>query len=78
MLSDSPRKVSVAMITYIHEEFISKAIDSVLMQRTNFYYEIVIREDCSTDNTRNIIIDYQKRYPDKFRLLLNKKESGRD
>jgi glycosyltransferase involved in cell wall biosynthesis len=76
MLSDSQMKVSVTMITYNHAEFISKAIDSVLMQRTNFDYEIVIGEDCSTDNTRNILIDFQKRYPDKFRLLLNEKNLG--
>ena len=69
-------KVSVAMITYNHEEFIAKAIDSVLMQRTNFDYEIVIGEDCSTDRTRDIVTDYQKRYPDKFRLLLNEKNLG--
>ncbi|ABQ26527.1 glycosyltransferase [Geotalea uraniireducens] len=69
-------KVSVAMITYNHEEFIAKAIDSVMMQRTNFDYEIVIGEDCSTDNTRNIVSDYQKKYPDKFRLLLNEKNIG--
>lgn len=69
-------KVSVPMITYNHEEFIAKAIDSVLMQRTNFDYEIVIGEDCSTDNTRKIIIDYQKKYPDKIRLLLNEKNMG--
>lgn len=69
-------KVSVAMITYNHEEYIAKAIDSVLMQRTNFDYEIVIGEDCSTDSTRDIVTDYQKRYPDKFRLLLNEKNLG--
>jgi len=69
-------KVSVQMVTYNHEEFIAKAIDSILMQRTSFDYEIVIGEDCSTDNTRNIIIDFQKRYPDKIRLLLNEKNLG--
>ncbi len=69
-------KVSVAMITYNHEEFIAKAIDSILMQRTNFDYEIVIGEDCSTDNTRNILIDYQQKYPDKIRLLLHDKNQG--
>lgn len=69
-------KVSVSLITYNHEEFVAKALDSVLMQKTDFDYEIVIGEDCSTDNTRNIIIDYQKRYPDKLRLLLNEKNLG--
>jgi glycosyltransferase involved in cell wall biosynthesis len=69
-------KVSVLMITYNHEEFISQAIDSILMQKTNFPYEIVIGEDCSTDKTRDIIIDYKKKYPDKFQLLLNETNLG--
>ena len=69
-------KVSVLMVTYNQEELIAKAIDSVLMQRTGFDYEIVIGEDCSTDNTRNIIIEFGKKYPDRFRLLLNEKNLG--
>ncbi len=40
------------MITYNHEKFIAQAIDSVLMQQVNFNYEIVIGEDCSTDECR--------------------------
>lgn len=69
-------KVSIAMVTYNHEQYIAKALDSVLMQKTNFDYEIVIGEDCSTDGTRAIVIDYQHRYPDKFRLLLNETNLG--
>ncbi len=69
-------KVSVKIITYNHEKFIAQAIDSILMQKVNFDYEIVIGEDCSTDNTRDIVIDYQKRYPDKIRLLLPEKNLG--
>jgi glycosyltransferase involved in cell wall biosynthesis len=69
-------KLSIAMITYNHEKFIAKAIDSILMQKTNFDYEIVIGEDCSTDNTRNILLDYKKRYPDKFKLFLNETNLG--
>jgi glycosyltransferase involved in cell wall biosynthesis len=69
-------KVSVLMITYNHEKFIAQAIESVLMQVTNFKYEIVIGEDCSNDRTREIVIDYQKRFPDKVRLLLREKNIG--
>lgn len=69
-------KVSVLIITYNHESFIAKALDSVLMQTTNFQYEIVVGEDCSTDRTRDILIDYQKRYPQKLRLLLNNENLG--
>ncbi|MCX6901166.1 MAG: glycosyltransferase [Verrucomicrobia bacterium] len=69
-------KVSIFMVTYNHENFIAQAIDSVLMQQTNFDYELVIGEDCSTDNTRQIVVDYQKKYPSKIRLLLHKKNLG--
>ena len=64
------------MITYNHEKYISKALDSILMQKTNFSYEIVIGEDCSTDKTRDILINYKKQYPDRFKLLLNEKNLG--
>jgi glycosyltransferase involved in cell wall biosynthesis len=69
-------KVSVLMITYNHEKFIEQAIESVLMQETNFDYELVIGEDCSTDHTREIVIDYQKRFPEKIRLLLPEANIG--
>jgi glycosyltransferase involved in cell wall biosynthesis len=69
-------KVSIAIVTYNHEKFIARTLDSVLMQRTNFNYEIVVGEDCSTDKTRDILIDYQKRHPGKFHLLLNEKNLG--
>jgi glycosyltransferase involved in cell wall biosynthesis len=66
-------KVTVLVITYNHERFIAQALESVLMQKTNFDYEILISEDCSTDRTRQIVIDYQRAYPEKVRLLLSKK-----
>jgi glycosyltransferase involved in cell wall biosynthesis len=56
--------VSVCMITYNHEQFISQAIKGVLIQKTNFPIELIISEDCSTDNTRIIIENYQKKIPD--------------
>lgn len=62
--------VSVCMITYDHEEFISEAIEGVLMQKTNFPIELIIGEDFSTDNTRKIILEYAEKYPDIIRSLL--------
>ena len=68
--------LSVFMITYNHGKYVGQSIDSVLAQNTNFDYEIVIGEDCSTDRTREICLDYQKKYPDKIKLLLHEKNIG--
>lgn len=69
-------KVSVAMITYNHERFIAQAIESVLMQQTDFEYELLIGEDCSTDRTRDIVLSFQAEYPDRIRLLLSDTNIG--
>ncbi|MGB7395451.1 MAG: glycosyltransferase [Pricia sp.] len=63
--------VSVSIITYNHEKFIAKAIESVLNQKTDFDYEIIIGDDCSTDGTRKIIEEYRRRHPDKIQLILH-------
>jgi len=76
MEHDSSPKVSVLMITYNHERFIAKAVESALMQETHFDYEIVIGEDCSTDATREILLEYRKRHPEKIRLLLHDQNLG--
>lgn len=64
-------KVSVLVMTYNHEKFISRALESVAMQETNFEFEILISEDCSTDGTREIVLDFEKAHPNKVRLLLS-------
>jgi glycosyltransferase involved in cell wall biosynthesis len=57
------------MITYNQEAFIAQAIRSALMQITNFDYEIVIGDDCSTDGTRAIAADLARRNPFRIRTL---------
>ena len=56
-------KISVIIICYNQEDVISRAIDSLLIQK-EYFYELIISDDCSTDNTWSIIEDYQKKYPD--------------
>lgn len=68
--------VSVCMITYNHERFIAQAIESVLMQETDFPVELVIGEDCSTDGTRAIVVEYAQRHPDRIRPLLRERNLG--
>jgi glycosyltransferase involved in cell wall biosynthesis len=70
-LSPEPM-VSVFMTTYNHENYISQALDGVLMQQVDFPYEIVVGEDKSTDRTREIVCKYQRRHPDKIRLRLSR------
>lgn len=64
-------KVSICITTYRHEEFIGNCIDSVLQQKTNFDFEILIGEDNSSDRTREICIEYAEKYPSKIRLFLH-------
>jgi glycosyltransferase involved in cell wall biosynthesis len=64
------------MITYNHAPFIARAIEGVLQQKTNFPFELVIGEDCSTDGTREIVFDYQKKYPDVIRVITSDTNVG--
>lgn len=61
--------VSVHMLAYNHEPYIRQAIEGVMMQKTDFEFELVIGEDCSKDKTREICFEYQKKHPDKIRVL---------
>jgi glycosyltransferase involved in cell wall biosynthesis len=72
----STLKLSVAMITYNHERFIRQALESVLAQHVNFDYEIVVGEDCSTDGTRAILMDFYRRYPERIVPLLHDRNIG--
>lgn len=56
--------VSIVCITYNHEPYLRKALDGFLMQKTNFPYEIILAEDCSTDGTRQICEEYKAKYPE--------------
>lgn len=64
-------KVSVVVIAYNHERFIKQTLDSILMQETDFEFDILIGEDDSPDETRNIVITYQEKYPGKIKLFLH-------
>lgn len=68
--------VSICMITYNHEKYITQAIESVLMQKTNFQSELIIGEDCSKDNTRDICEEYARNKPKKIRLFPSDKNIG--
>lgn len=61
--------VSICCLVYNHKNYIRQALDSFLMQKTNFKFEILINDDCSTDGTTEIIKEYEAKYPDIIKPL---------
>lgn len=68
--------VSVCMITYNHEPFIARAIEGVLEQDSPHPYELVIGEDCSSDLTRKICLEYERLHPGVIRVLESSENLG--
>lgn len=68
--------ISIVMLTYYHEKYISQAIESILQQKTNCTYELIIADDCSKDRTREIINEYVRRYPDIIKPIFNTENVG--
>lgn len=68
--------LSVCLITYNHVKYISQAIEGVLMQQVDFLFELVIADDCSTDGTRELLLEYQKKYPESIKLILQNSNVG--
>ncbi len=68
--------VSICTITYNHKNFIAEALDSFLMQETNFPFEIVIDEDCSPDGTAEVIKKYMEKFSHIIKANLREKNVG--
>lgn len=68
--------VSVLLLAYNHGPYIAQAIESVLGQRTGFPVELLIGEDCSADETREIALHYQRQYPESIRLITAESNVG--
>ena len=68
--------LSVICITYNHAPYLRRALDGVLMQNVDFPIEVIIAEDCSTDNSREIIDEYCRRNPGFFKVIYREKNVG--
>lgn len=73
---ESEKALTVICVTYGHEAYIEKAIQGVLLQKTDFPVQMFIGEDASPDNTREIIEKYANKYPDKIVPYYRKKNMG--
>lgn len=68
--------LSVCLITYNHAAYIRQAIEGVLMQKTTFDFDLFIADDCSTDGTRQILLEYKAKFPTKIHLILQETNVG--
>lgn len=72
----TPPLLSICIITYNHEKYIRQCLEGVLMQKTTFPFEIIIGEDCSTDNTRTVVQEFESRYPDIIKPIYHERNVG--
>lgn len=74
MIEGIPR-ISVMIICYKQEHVIHRALDSLIAQK-DYLYEICVSDDCSPDNTLQVLLDYQRRYPDLIKIHRNEHNLG--
>jgi glycosyltransferase involved in cell wall biosynthesis len=61
--------ISVGVMGYNQEKYVRQAMDHILAQQCSYPFEIVISDDASSDNTRNILEEYQQKHPGIIRIL---------
>lgn len=72
----STPKVSVCVVTYNQERYIGECLQSLVDQKTSFRFEVVVGDDGSKDGTRNIVMQFAKRYPHLVTALLQPENLG--
>lgn len=69
-------EVSIITVTYNQELYVREALESICKQNTNFNFEVIVADDCSTDKTPQIIKEYAQKYPDIIKPIFRKKNLG--
>lgn len=62
--------LTISCLTYNHEKFLRQTLDGFVSQKTNFKFEVIIHDDASTDATQDIIKEYQEKYPEIIKPIL--------
>ncbi len=65
-------EVSIVCNTYNHGKYIRDALNGFVMQKTDFKYEILVHDDASTDDTADIIREFEEKYPDLIKPIYQK------
>jgi glycosyltransferase involved in cell wall biosynthesis len=76
MMTEISPKVTICVVTYNQVKYVEQCIQSLLSQKTNFKFDIIISDDCSTDGTIEILRGLQKKNSDVIRLYLSSKNRG--
>lgn len=69
---NQPVMVTIQCLTYNQEQYIRNCLDGFVIQRTNFRFEVIVHDDASTDGTANIIREYEIKYPEIIKPILEK------
>lgn len=69
-------KISVLMLTYNHAPYLKEAIEGVLMQKTDFDFELIICNDCSPDSSEQVIQPFVDKHPEIISYFRHKKNIG--
>lgn len=64
--------VSVCCLVYNHEKYLKQCLDGIINQKTSFRFEVLIHDDASTDDSKKIIEDYTKKYPEIIKPIFQK------
>lgn len=68
--------LSIVVPTYNHEKYIAQTLDGILLQKTSYPYEVLVGEDASTDGTRSVLQEYEKKYPGRFTMIYRDVNAG--
>lgn len=72
------KEITVVVMTYNHKDYIKQALDSILSQKINRNYGILIHDDCSDDGTYEILLNYKNQYPDLIKIIRQDKRKFLD
>lgn len=76
MQEEKTPRVSVCVVTYNQEKYIRQCLQSIVDQETDFDFEVIVGDDCSTDGTRAIVQEFEEMYPGFVTMILHKTNIG--